>query len=136
MRRLEENINKTAPAVGSELLAVVFVCRSAIPEPILQSIPILVAAASGATTAHESIRLFDISPETEAAIASALGMPRISVLGMEEKTTGAAPLIQLIRNSVEPVDAPWLKTADRPSYLPLKVNVSHTQEGRKKASQK
>jgi ribonuclease P/MRP protein subunit POP3 len=136
MRRLEEHIDKVTIAVGSESLAVMFICRSAVPEPILHSIPMLVAAASGATPMKEPIRLVDISSENEAAIALALGVPRISVLGMGENTTEAAALIQLVRDCIEPVDAPWLKTMARPSYLALKVNVSQTQQGRKKAKQK
>jgi hypothetical protein len=100
---------------------VILARKSAFPTPVQQSFPVLVAAAS---RKDDDIRLVEISPDAEASLSDAAGVPRCSVLGIRADTSATAPVIDYVREQVEPVNAPWLGEKSTPEYLPLKVDIS------------
>jgi ribonuclease P/MRP protein subunit POP3 len=149
IRRLEELAHRsksespakqtvTAPAseASSNFPAVMFVYRAAIPEPVSHSIPLLVAAASASSPEQEPIRLVELSANAEAELSTTLGIPRVSVLGVDDGAPEAGPLIQYVRSQLEPVRAPWLGKCPTTSYLPLKLNISEVSIGGKKLPRK
>lgn len=116
--------------------AVVFVCRSSLPEPVCQSLPVLVATASYRRQKAEPIRLVELSAKAEAVLSAALGLPRVSTFLVHHDAPGAGPLLRLIQEHIEPVEVPWLKEAPSTAYLPVKVNALEANIGSEKSSRK
>ena len=114
----------------------VLVYRSALPAPISQSLPVLVAAASHHTGNAQPIRLVELSARSEAAVSAALGLPRVSVLSVQHDAPGVGPLLRLIQEHIKPVEVPWLKEAPFTAYLPVNVNAVEATIGSKKLSRK
>jgi hypothetical protein len=100
---------------------VILARKSAFPTPVQQSFPALVFAAS---RKENDIRLVEISPDAEASLTDAVGLPRCSVLGIRADNSAMAPVIDYVRAQVEPVNAPWLGEKSTLKYLPLKVDTS------------
>ena len=123
-------------AVSSGYPAVIFVCQAALPGPVCQSIPILVATASQHKQNAEPLRLVGLSLSAEAAVSAALGLPRVSVLAVHHGAPGTGPLSQFVREHVEPIKVPWLHEVFSSSYLPVKVNAVEVAVGGKKSSRK
>jgi ribonuclease P/MRP protein subunit POP3 len=116
--------------------AVVFVCKSALADPVSELIPLLVARASLHSEGADAIRLVDISASAEATLSAVLGLPRLAALAVDDDAPGAQPLINYLREEIEPIDASWLREVSTPAYLPLKVNTEEAVIGEKKASRK
>jgi hypothetical protein len=117
MRQLEDCILvKDTPASCPK---VILARKSAFPTPVQQSFPVLVAAAS---RQEHDIRLVEISPDIEASLSDAIGVPRCSVLGICANAA-MGPFIDYVRDQVERVNAPWLGQKCPSEYLPLKVNT-------------
>lgn len=106
-------------------------CKSALPVPIHQSIPLLVATASLRSEIDEQIRLINLSCDDGAAISAAVGLPRVSVLGIDVEAPGAGSLIQYVRQQIEPVRVPWMRGSLSASYLPVGVNAEESVVGLK-----
>ena len=124
-------------ALGEESTScpeVVFVCRSALPEPICQSLPVMIATASKRARAVDPILLVELSIKAEAAISAALALPRVSVLAIRHQASGTGPLLQLVREHIDPLEIPWLHEAPLSTYLPTKFNTVETTAGAKKSS--
>jgi hypothetical protein len=116
MRQLEDCIQvKDTPASCPK---VILARKSAFPTPVQQSFPVLVAAAS---RQEHDIRLVEISPDIEASLSDAIGVPRCTVLGIGADNSATAPFIDYVHDHVERVNAPWLGQKSTSEYLPLKV---------------
>lgn len=119
-------------APTENMLAILFVCTTALPEPACNSLPLLLASASSTTAGAEPIRLVPVTDQSAAAIASALDLPRASMLGVSESAPGAKPLMQFVRETFPPVDVPWLRSGPLPAqYLPLKVETARLSVGKR-----
>ncbi|ETN39557.1 uncharacterized protein HMPREF1541_05783 [Cyphellophora europaea CBS 101466] len=114
-----------ADSAAEPAMAVVFVCRKALPDPACASLPFLIVAASSKNQPAEAMRLVPVSEKAEMAIASALGLPRVAMLGLHEAATGTKPLVQYVREKFAPIDIPWLRAGPVPQYFPLKVDTAH-----------
>jgi len=113
-------------------LAAVFVCRTNLP-PILTSVlPLLTETASLAYPQEQPIRLISLSEKAEARLAQALHQPKVGFIGLQSNAPGARGLIELVRDSIEPVDVPWLKEAGSAKYMPPKVLKKNVKIGQKK----
>ena len=68
-------------------------------------------------------RLVPLSPTAEARIAAALGLPRAGVVGIMEGAPGSGPLVEYVRQHVQPVEVPWIQEAAKGAYLPLQTQT-------------
>ena len=112
-------------------LAVVFVCRSVLPDPITASIPLLIATASLAQPQSSPIRLVQLSAKVESKLAEALHQPRVGFVGLRRDTPGADVLMALVHDTVNPVRVPWLDGLENPHYLPVQIESTETSIGSK-----
>jgi hypothetical protein len=112
---------KDSDSTDPRLMAI-FMCREALPDPLCQSLPLLVAAAAAASTAgHEGIRIVPISQDAEQQVASALGLPRAAMVGVRENTPNAGPLAQYVRTRFATVADPLRHLRPQSQYLPVKI---------------
>lgn len=140
MRQLESSA-KNATRLGATTQAsetancypsVIVARRTTFPALVDQSFPVLVATASRALN---PVRLVEMSANAEASLSAAMGIPRLSVLGIGVDAPGFGPLIAYVREHVGPIDAPWLMEMSTPLYRPLKINTA-VAIGPQKASRK
>ncbi|CAD6444907.1 9c8925b4-2850-48a5-b9be-cb44fb5fa038 [Sclerotinia trifoliorum] len=107
----------------------IFVTRSDQP-PILNShLPQIIATASKAHPTKPSTRLVQVPKGSETRIAAALGLPRVSFLGILDDAPNSKALIDLIRDCVEEIQIPWLDEAKKAEYLETKINSIQTSIG-------
>lgn len=99
-------------------VAAVFVCRDSLPEIMTSSLPILISTAAPRET---RARLIEISPQAEAKVAHALGLPRVGMLGLEPGAPGTEALLGLVLEKTQVVDVPWLDLTSLPSYVAVQV---------------
>ncbi|KAI9641473.1 RNase P and RNase MRP subunit [Ciborinia camelliae] len=111
----------------------IFVARSNQPSILNAHLPQIIATASKAHPANPSTRLVQLPKGSETRIAAALGLPRVSFLGILDDAPRSKALIDLIRNSVEEIDIPWLDEAKKAEYLETKINSIQTSIGPVKA---
>ena len=105
---------------SSNTLAAVFVDRSS-QAPILHShLPLLVSAASTPTI---PVRLVALPNGSETRLRTALGIPRVGVIGIRNDAPDATPLLNFVKEHVPTVDVPWLKNAEKAEFLPVAINV-------------
>ncbi|KPI39383.1 uncharacterized protein AB675_5213 [Cyphellophora attinorum] len=104
-------------------IAIVFCSRDAIPDPAADALLLLIAAAS-ARPDTAPIRLVPISADTESKIAASLGMPRAALVGISEGNSRTAPLTQYVRETIAPLEAPWLRDRDLSMYVALQVETT------------
>ncbi|APA15059.1 hypothetical protein sscle_14g098290 [Sclerotinia sclerotiorum 1980 UF-70] len=111
----------------------IFVARSDQP-PILNShLPQIIATASKAHPTKPSTRLVQLPKGSEIRIAAALGLSRVSFLGILDDSPNSKALVDLIRDCVEEIQIPWLDEARKTEYLGTKINSIQTSIGAVKA---
>lgn len=142
MRSLEKQMEAVQPqAVSSSVpssppqnLAVIVVCRSVLPSPACDSLPLMVSSASSISTKTDAVRLVEITESGQMAIATAMRLPRVGMLGITNNMPSAQPFLQYIRDAFEPILVPSSTATPLPLYLPTKVKTVKTTIGVKKDS--
>jgi hypothetical protein len=104
-------------------LAIVFVCRENLPDIMTTSLPLLITTSSSKPS---RARLVNISRQTEARIAEALGQVRVGVLGLQEDDQRTGALTTFVRDNVDRIEVPWLEPAHDANYLPVTIKSSET----------
>ncbi|KAG9963189.1 hypothetical protein KCU61_g3903, partial [Aureobasidium melanogenum] len=104
-------------------LAVVFV-----PKPkdnlVYAHLPFLCYTASCAQKNNaRCTRLVLLDPSYECIIATAMGLPRAGVIGVFDDAPGAAPLLEYVRDNVDPVEVPWLNKALSGQWMGINVET-------------
>ncbi|KAL0263148.1 RNase P and RNase MRP subunit [Diplodia seriata] len=92
-------------------------------------LPLLTHTASRGLASSETALLVPLKPASEPKLATALGLPRVGVIGIMDDAPGAEPLIKYARERVSITDVPWLREASEGHYL--QVNVLTEQSGTK-----
>ncbi|KAK7940915.1 uncharacterized protein PG986_013302 [Apiospora aurea] len=82
--------------------SVIFVARSGQPSGINSHLPQMVAAASGLQPPQSPIRLVGFSRSCEQHLTSALGIPRVSCIGVMEDAPNSKALFDFIHKRVPP----------------------------------
>ncbi|KAI9773605.1 MAG: hypothetical protein M1840_006879 [Geoglossum simile] len=85
-------------------LVAVFVSRSPQPALMHAHLPLLTAAASLSHSENPPITLVTLPKGAETRLVSALGIPRVSVVGLLEGATGSTALVEFVRKNVGAVD--------------------------------
>lgn len=113
--------------------AVVFVARSGQPSALNGHFPQMVGAASEASPSLPPIRLVGLSKSCEGRLSEAVGIPRVSCIGLAENAPNSKALIDFVRGRVPVVDIAWLKGLPNGDYKPTKINASETTVGQRKS---
>jgi ribonuclease P/MRP protein subunit POP3 len=104
----------------------VFVLRSSQP-PILHShLPQLIATASLAHPNLPATRLVQLSNGCDARLCEALGLPRVSFIGILEGAPHSKSLVDLVQKCVPEIQIPWIQEVTASKYLPVKINAIQT----------
>ncbi|KAH7348753.1 hypothetical protein BKA65DRAFT_266842 [Rhexocercosporidium sp. MPI-PUGE-AT-0058] len=106
--------------------AAIFVPRSSQPPILHAHLPQLIATASRAHPSYPATRLVQLPRECDARLCDALGLPRVSFIGILEGAPHTKALMEFVREHVLEIDVPWLKEVREEKYLSVKVNVVQT----------
>ena len=82
-----------------------------------------------ASLAHPNLpptRLVTLPKGSESRLCEALGLPRVSFIGILENAPHSKGLIELVRGSVPEIEIPWLTEVKRGEYLGVKINAIET----------
>jgi ribonuclease P/MRP protein subunit POP3 len=121
-RKLEGQVKGEAQEDHNPIAAL-FCSREEIPDPAADALLVLIAAAS-ARPDITPVRLVSISANTESKIAASLGVPRAALIGISEGSARTAPLVQYVRDTMAPLEVPWLRDRDSSAYLPVKIDTT------------
>lgn len=113
-------------SVEPKPLVAVFVPRAEQPPVLHTHLPLLIKAASLASPSLPPIRLVALPKGAEARLSTALGIPRVGLVGLTDGSPYASQLIEFSRIHVPEVEIPWLQESTAGSYLPTIVNTIHT----------
>jgi hypothetical protein len=103
--------------------SVIFVPRSSQPPILHAHLPQLVVTASLAHPELPATRLVQLPKGCDARLSEALGLPRVSFIGILDGAPHSKSLVDLVRGCVPEIEIPWLAEAKKPVYLPVKVNA-------------
>ncbi|KAF7535228.1 hypothetical protein G7054_g5532 [Neopestalotiopsis clavispora] len=109
----------------------VFVTRSDQPSVLNSHLPQMVAAASLREPAGEPTRLVGLSKSCQDRLSLALGLPRVSVIGLRNDAPKSEALVDFIRQHVPVIEAPWLKEAQDIQFRETKINTIETFVGQR-----
>jgi ribonuclease P/MRP protein subunit POP3 len=114
--------NAKKPSQAHSPLAVIFLTQ---PVSSLQysHLPTLVAFTAASRAGGFAPRFVALDAAAEQKLKTALGIPRVSVLGVLSDAPGAAPLFGYVRHNVSPLDIPWVKEATQGKWLGTKISV-------------
>ncbi|KAG0647568.1 hypothetical protein D0Z07_6584 [Hyphodiscus hymeniophilus] len=100
----------------------IFVCRCLQSSVLYEHLPQLVYTASLAFPSQPPTKLVELPSGSEARLAKALGIPRVSSIGVLDGAPLSQSLVDLVRG-VSDIEIPWLQQAKRSKYLPVKINA-------------
>lgn len=111
--------------------AAVFVARSGQPSVLNSHLPQMVAAASLKDSSAEPIRLVGLSKACQDRLSMALGIPRVSVIGIRKDAPNSKALVDFARQHVPLTEVPWLKEAPDAQFRDTKINTINTFVGQR-----
>ncbi|KAK7924076.1 hypothetical protein PG985_006130 [Apiospora marii] len=106
--------------------SVIFVARSGQPSGINSHLPQMVAAASGLRPLQSPIRLVGFSKSCEQRLTSALGIPRVSCIGVTGDAPNSKALIDFVQKRVPVIDVAWLREAVSGGYKDTRIKTVET----------
>jgi ribonuclease P/MRP protein subunit POP3 len=106
--------------------AAIFVLRSSQPSILHAHLPQLIATASLAQPELPPIRLVQLPKGCDARLCVALGLSRVSFIGILEGAPHSRSLIDFVRDNVPEIEVPWLEEVRKMSYMPVKINAIET----------
>ncbi|KAL2164469.1 hypothetical protein VTH06DRAFT_3685 [Thermothelomyces fergusii] len=112
--------------------SVVFVARAGQSSAFHCHFPQMVALAAQSQPPDRAVRLVGLSKACEDRLSTALGIPRVSSIGLREDAPQAKGLIEYVREHVEPVEIAWLREARAGRFLETKIDAVPTKIGAKK----
>jgi ribonuclease P/MRP protein subunit POP3 len=112
--------------------SVVFVARSGQSSAFHCHFPQMVATSALSQPADQTVRLVGFSKACEDRLSAALGIPRVSSVGLREDAPQAKGLVDFVRQHVAPVDVSWLREAQSAKFLATKIDAVATKVGSKK----
>lgn len=103
--------------------AAIFVLRSSQPAVLHAHLPQLIATASLAHPQLLPTKLVQLPKGCDARLCAALGLSRVSFIGILEGAPYSKTLLDLVRESVRDVEIKWLQEMQTPLYNPVKINM-------------
>ncbi|PVH81226.1 hypothetical protein DL98DRAFT_175372 [Cadophora sp. DSE1049] len=107
-------------------IAAIFVPTSTQTTVLHTHLPQLIFTASLANPSLPPTRLIQLPKGCDARLCDALGLPRVSFIGILEGAPHSKPLLDLVRETVPEIDVPWLREVRDEKYLKVKVNAIET----------
>jgi hypothetical protein len=104
----------------------IFVPRSSQPSILHAHLPQLIATASLAHPELPTTRLVQLPKGCDSRLCEALGLPRVSFIGLLESAPLSRYLLGVVRECVPEIEVPWLGEAKKSDYLPVKINAIET----------
>jgi ribonuclease P/MRP protein subunit POP3 len=124
---LDENI---APDQSSNPhFTAILVLRSSQPTILHAHLPQLISIASLAHPESPPTRLVQLPKGCDERLCEILGLPRVSFIGIVEGAPNSQGLVDFIRDSVAPIELPWLSDVKNAKYLPVNVKAIETTVG-------
>lgn len=131
-RALQELSNMSHDTIESfRQYSVVFVARSGQPSGISSHLPQMVAAASGLRHSQSPIRLVGFSKPCDQRLTSALGIPRVSCIGVTGDAPNSKALIDFVHKRVPVIDVAWLREAVSGGYKDTRIKTVETVDRKK-----
>lgn len=91
----------------------------------------MVAASSGLHPLQSPIRLVGFSKSCEQRLAAALGIPRVSCIGVMEDAPNSKALTDFIHKRVPAIDVSWMKEVVSGGYKDTKIKTIETIDRKK-----
>lgn len=107
-------------------MAAIFVATSTQPAVLHAHLPQLIFTAALAHPSLPPTRLVQLPKGSDARLCDALGLPRVSFIGILEGAPHTKALIDHVRETVPEIDVPWLREVKEEMYLKVKVNAIET----------
>ncbi|TVY28478.1 hypothetical protein LHYA1_G003469 [Lachnellula hyalina] len=104
----------------------IFVPISTQPSILNAQLPRLIATASKEHQGLPATRLVQLPKDCDARLCEALGLSRVSFIGLLEGAPHSKALVELVRKSVSEIGVPWLQEAKKGKYLPVNINAIET----------
>lgn len=124
-----ENIhsNRTHESTSlSQHFSAIYVPRSSQPPILHAHLPQLIATASRAQPELPATRLVQLPKGCDSRLCEALGLPRVSFVGILDGAPHAKALVDLVRECVPEIEIPWLEEVKTAAYMPVRINVVET----------
>ncbi|ETS76318.1 hypothetical protein PFICI_11705 [Pestalotiopsis fici W106-1] len=131
---IEETMtDETHPQTNSSSIpySAVFVARSDQPSVLNSHLPQILAAASLRDPTREPIRLVGLSKTCQDRLSLALGIPRVSVIGLRKDAPNSKALVDFTCQHVPAIEVPWLKEAQKLEFRDTKINAIETFVGQR-----
>lgn len=106
---------------GHRPFSAVFVLSAVLPTILQEHLPQLIATASLAYSNLPATRLVQLQTGCESQLCKALGLQRVSFIGILHGTAQFQPLVDLLKDNVPEVQIPWLQEAQQSAYLSVKI---------------
>ncbi|KAI1818720.1 hypothetical protein GGS20DRAFT_526613 [Poronia punctata] len=133
----QEDDSKPARGPEKRFYSVIFVARSGQPNALSCHLPQMVALASKSHPYLPPTRLVELPKACEGRLSGALGIPRVSCVGLLVGAPNSKALVDFVHSHVSIIEVPWLCEANHPEYRATKINTIGTTIGtRKKARDK
>ncbi|KAL2181641.1 uncharacterized protein P884DRAFT_189804 [Thermothelomyces heterothallicus CBS 202.75] len=126
------NREEAEPKGCSRPYSVVFVARAGQSSAFHCHFPQMVALAAQSQPPDKAVRLVGLSKACEDRLSTALGIPRVSSIGLREDAPQAKGLVEYVREHVAPVEIAWLREAQGGRFLETKIDAVPTKIGVKK----
>ena len=107
-------------------LAAVFVPYSDQHAMLYAHIPLLAKMTSSAFATIPSTRLVVLSKGAEQRLGSALGIPRVGLIGLYSEAPESAALMEFVKQKVPEIEVPWVEEVAAGSCLPVNINETET----------
>jgi hypothetical protein len=104
----------------------IFVPRSSQPPILHAHLPQLVVIASLANPELPVTKLVQLPKGCDTRLSEALGLPRVSFIGILDGAPHSKSLVDLVRECVPEIKIPWLEEVKKSVYLPVKINAIET----------
>ncbi|KAI1435772.1 hypothetical protein GGR50DRAFT_284405 [Xylaria sp. CBS 124048] len=112
--------------------SVIFVARSGQPNALSCHLPQMTAVASKCQPSQPPTRLVELPRAFEGRLFEALGIPRVSCVGICIDAPNSTALVDFAREHVPVVEIPWLHEASHAEYRAANINTIETVIGARK----
>jgi ribonuclease P/MRP protein subunit POP3 len=121
-RHLEAFIKPDQDLTNTAPLAAVFLTQSPLALQYTH-LPVLTALAASSHREISAPRLIPLDKSAEQRLSRALGIRRVSVIGVLQDAPGARPLIDYVREHVGAVEVPWVTETTEGKFLGTKIEA-------------
>lgn len=124
-----EHLSSSISSVDTSMnrhFSAIFVPQSSQPAILQAHLPQAIVTASLVHPQLPATRLVQLPRNSEARLSEALGLPRVSFVGILEGAAHTKALMGLVLEYVPKIEIPWLKEIGTSTYLPVKINAIET----------